>query len=50
MDSYEASPFVRRPVQERSRVALARIVAAATEVLVRKGNDGFSMAEVAEAA
>lgn len=50
MDSYEASPFVRRPVQERSRAALARIVAAATEVLVRKGNDGFSMAEVAEAA
>ena len=50
MDFYEASPFVRRPVQERSRAALARIVAAATEVLVRKGNDGFSMAEVAEAA
>lgn len=50
MDSYEASPFVLRPVQERSRAALARIVAAATEVLVRKGNDGFSMAEIAAAA
>ncbi len=50
MDSYELSPFVRRPVQERSRAALARIISAASEVLVRKGNDGFSMAEIAEAA
>jgi AcrR family transcriptional regulator len=50
MDTYEASPFVHRPVQERSRAALARIVAAATQVLVRKGHDGFSMAEIAQAA
>ena len=50
MDSYEASPFVRRPVQERSRAALVRIVSAAKEVLARKGNDGFSMAEIADAA
>lgn len=50
MDSYETSPFVRRPVQERSRAALARIITAAAEVLARKGNDGFSMAEIAEAA
>jgi AcrR family transcriptional regulator len=50
MDSFEASPFVRRPVQERSRAALVRIVSAATEVLARKGNDGFSMAEIADAA
>ena len=50
MDSYELSPFVHRPVQERSRIALARIIAGASEVLVREGHDSFSMAAIAEAA
>jgi AcrR family transcriptional regulator len=50
MDSYELSPFVRRPLQERSRIALARIIAGASEVLVREGHDSFSMADIAEAA
>jgi AcrR family transcriptional regulator len=50
MESYELSPFVHRPVQERSRIALARIIAGASEVLVREGHDSFSMAEIAEAA
>lgn len=50
MDSFELSPFVRRPVQERSRAALASIIAAASEVLARKGHEGFSMADIAEAA
>jgi len=50
MDSYELSPFVHRPVQERSRIALARIIAGASEVLVREGHDNFSMADIAEAA
>jgi AcrR family transcriptional regulator len=50
MGSYELSPFVHRPVQERSRIALARIIAGASEVLVREGHDSFSMADIAEAA
>lgn len=50
MDSFDLSPFVHRPVQERSRIALARIIAGASEVLVREGHDRFSMADIAEAA
>ena len=50
MDLYEMSPFVLRPLQERSRIALARIIAGASEVLVREGSNSFSMADIAEAA
>jgi hypothetical protein len=50
MDTYELSPFVLPPQQERSRIALARIIAGASEVLVREGSDSFSMADIAQAA
>lgn len=50
MDPYELSPFVLPPQQERSRIALARIIAGASEVLVREGSDSFSMADIAQAA
>jgi AcrR family transcriptional regulator len=50
MTSFEKSPFVLRPQQERSRIALARIIAGAAKVLVREDSDSFSMAEIAEAA
>ena len=50
MDLYEMSPFVLRPLQERSRIALARIIAGASEVLVREGSNSFSMVDIAEAA
>jgi len=50
MEDFERSPFVLPPRQERSRVALARIVEAAAKLMARKGSDNFSMAEVAEAA
>ena len=49
MEDFERSPFVLPPRQERSRVALARIVEAAAKLMARKGSDNFSMAEVAEA-
>ena len=50
MTSFEKSPFVLRPKQDRSRIALARIIAGAAKLLVRKDSDNFSMAEIAEAA
>jgi AcrR family transcriptional regulator len=50
MKSFDASPFVLPPQQERSRAALARIVQAAAEVMVKSGPEGFSMAEIAAAA
>jgi AcrR family transcriptional regulator len=50
MATFEGSPFVLPPQQERSRIALARIIAGAVEVMGRKGSDNFSMAEIAEAA
>ena len=50
MSTFETSPHVLRPQQQRSRVALAKIVTAAERLLRTKGIDGFSMAEVAEAA
>lgn len=50
MDSFDLSPFVLRPQQERSRIALARIIAGASEVLVRQGSDRFSMEDIAKAA
>lgn len=50
MESFETSPFVLRPQQERSRTALARIIAGAAEVLVRDDSESFSMAEIAKAA
>jgi AcrR family transcriptional regulator len=50
MDSFDHSPFVLRPQQERSRIALARIIAGASEVLVRTGSDSFSMDDIAKAA
>lgn len=50
MSNFETSPHVLRPQQQRSRVALAKIVTAAEHLMRAKGADGFSMAEVAEAA
>ncbi|SDS57499.1 TetR/AcrR family transcriptional regulator [Bradyrhizobium canariense] len=50
MSTFETSPHVLRPQQQRSRVALAKIVTAAEQLLRTRGIDGFSMAEVAEAA
>jgi AcrR family transcriptional regulator len=47
MPSFETSPYVLAPQQERSRVALRKIVAAAATVITAKGPDGFSMADVA---
>jgi len=48
--SCDLSPSVQCPRQERSRAALSTIMAAAADVLARKGHDGFSMTEIAEAA
>jgi AcrR family transcriptional regulator len=50
MESFEMSPFVLRPQQERSRSALARIITGASEVLVREGSNRFSMEDIAKAA
>jgi AcrR family transcriptional regulator len=50
MSTFDTSPHVLRPQQERSRAALARIVQAAEKILRKDGIDGFSMAAVAEAA
>ena len=50
MERFEKSPFVLHPQQERSRIALARIIAGASEVLMREGKESFSMADVAIAA
>lgn len=50
MHSFETSPFVLPPRQERSRAALARIIGAASEILIRQGGENFSIAEIAAAA
>ncbi len=50
MSTFDISPHVLRPQQERSRAALAKIVQAAEKILRKDGIDGFSMAAVAEAA
>ena len=50
MSTFDTSPHVLRPQQERSRAALAKIVQAAEKILRKNGIDGFSMAAVAEAA
>ena len=50
VENFDNSPFVLPPQQERSRIALARIVAGAAEVLVRNGGGSFSMDDVAKAA
>jgi AcrR family transcriptional regulator len=50
MSTFDTSPHVLRPQQERSRAALAKIVQAAEKILRENGIDGFSMAAVAEAA
>jgi AcrR family transcriptional regulator len=47
MPSFETSPFVLAPQQERSRAALRKIVSAAAAVIATKGLEGFSMADVA---
>lgn len=50
MHTFKASPFVLAPQQERSRAALARIVDAASRVMARNGQNGFTMAEIAKEA
>lgn len=50
MSTFETSPHVLRPQQQRSRAALLKIVTAAEHLLRKKGGDSFSMVEVAEAA
>jgi AcrR family transcriptional regulator len=50
MPNFTDSPFVLAPQQERSRVALEKIVKAAAAVIAAKGAEGFSMADVAVAA
>ena len=50
LSTFEASPHVLRPQQQRSRAALARIVKAAEKLLGKSGIDDFSMAAVAQAA
>jgi AcrR family transcriptional regulator len=47
MPSFENSPFVLAPQQERSRAALRKIVTAAAKVIVESGLEGFSMSDVA---
>lgn len=47
MTTFEDSPHVLRPRQQRSRDALAKIVEAAEHILRAEGPDGFSMAAVA---
>ena len=50
MENFELSPFVLAPQQERSRAALARIIAGAAEVLIHNGGGSFSMDDIAKAA
>jgi AcrR family transcriptional regulator len=50
MKSFELSPFVLTPQQERSRIALARIITGAAEVLIRSDGSSFSMDDIAKAA
>lgn len=47
MPTFDNSPYVVRPHQQRSRDALAKIVQAAEYILRADGPDGFSMAAVA---
>lgn len=47
MPTFDNSPYVVRPRQQRSRDALAKIVQAAEYILRADGPDGFSMAAVA---
>ncbi len=47
ISTYEKSRLVQQPRQQRSREALARIVAAAELLLRTKGYDGFSMGALA---
>jgi len=50
VENFDFSPFVLPPQQERSRIALARIVAGAVDVLIRNGGSSFSMDDLAKAA
>ena len=50
LSTFDTSPHVLRPQQGRSRAALARIVAAAEQLLRTNSIDDFSMAAVAQAA
>ena len=50
MSTFDTSPHVLKPQQNRSRAALARIVNASQQLLKTSGIDDFSMAAVAEAA
>jgi len=51
MSTLDHSPFVLKPQQARSRIALAKIVSAATSLLAAESGAGeFSMADVAQAA
>ena len=50
MSAFDASPHVLKPLQQRSRAALARIVDAAQQLLRTSSIDDFSMAAVAQAA
>jgi AcrR family transcriptional regulator len=50
MKNFDLSPFVLPPQQERSRIALARIIAGAAEVLMHNGGGSFSMDHIAKAA
>src|SRR5258708_9483371 len=50
MSTFDTSPHVLKPQQDRSRAVLAGIVNASQQLLKTSGIDGFSMAAVAEAA
>lgn len=50
MTTFENSPFVVAPVQQRSKEALARITEAAIRLIASNASGSFSMAEVAQAA
>jgi AcrR family transcriptional regulator len=50
MSTFDTSPHVLKPQQDRSRAALARIVNASQQLLKTSGIDDFSMAAVAETA
>ena len=50
MSTFDTSTHVLRPQQQRSRVALARIVEASQQLLRTSGIEDFSMAAVAQAA
>jgi hypothetical protein len=47
VENFDLSPFVLPPQQERSRIALARIIAGAVDVLIRNGGSSFSMDDIA---